>query len=144
MRRERQARGLTLEQVADRLGLKRSAPLSTFERSRHVPKAETLEEYAQAIGCTAADLLAGVVTEYDRLRGSTSPSALPPPAAPTPPRHAEHVLGLLDGLTEKGRALALEYLEFLVTKFPRETPQGSAVRTRQMRPPTSRKVSGTR
>lgn len=75
LRRERRARQMTLEDLARRLGLGRAAPLSRLENSEHIPKPETIAEYAGAIGCTPADLLRGVLTPYDALRGSSVPLA---------------------------------------------------------------------
>lgn len=52
----RKARGLTQEEVADRIGMSNSN-LSMLERGRVDYTAKTLEALADAYGCTPADLL---------------------------------------------------------------------------------------
>jgi transcriptional regulator with XRE-family HTH domain len=75
----RQARldaGLTQEDLAERLGMRRPTPISSWERSAHVPEPGTIKRLADAIGCPPAKLLRGVVTPYDELREYTaSPAA---------------------------------------------------------------------
>lgn len=63
---------LTQEELADRLGFARASPISLWERpSAPVPEPKTIVKLADAIpGCTPADLLRGVVTPYDALRGA--------------------------------------------------------------------------
>jgi transcriptional regulator with XRE-family HTH domain len=103
MRREREARSLTLEAVAKLLGLERAASLSTLELSQHVPKAETITKYAMAIGCEPAALLAGVVTEHDALRGSTVPTA--PVVTPNAKKLPKDVQIVVDELLSRPPAL---------------------------------------
>ena len=52
----RKAAGLTQQQLADLLGVKRSA-LSMWESSRNNPPAKYLLALADALGCTVEDLL---------------------------------------------------------------------------------------
>jgi transcriptional regulator with XRE-family HTH domain len=77
LRAARERMGLTQEQVADRLKLKRSAPLSIWEgyKGAKTPKAATVVRIAKAIGVEPAELLEGVHTELDRLRGGPTLSA---------------------------------------------------------------------
>lgn len=56
------------ETVAQRMGLKRQGNLPSYENGDGVPEAETIRQHAAAIGCDPADLLRGVVTEFDRIR----------------------------------------------------------------------------
>lgn len=70
MRRERwEKRQIPQEVLAQRMGLKRQAQVSRWETSPDVPSPDTIERIAKAIGCTTADLMLGVVTPYDLLRG---------------------------------------------------------------------------
>lgn len=70
LRAAREAAGLTQEQLKQRLGFKRTTPLSIWERGHKVPGPKVIDKLATAIGCTTAVLMQGVVTPYDRLRGS--------------------------------------------------------------------------
>lgn len=69
LRAAREAAKLTQQDVATKLGFSRTTGISLWERSEHLPEADTIIKLAAAIGCTPATLMAGVVTPYDRLRG---------------------------------------------------------------------------
>jgi transcriptional regulator with XRE-family HTH domain len=144
MRREREARGLTLEAVAQRLGLKRAAPLSTLERSHHVPKAETIREYAAAIGCEPAALLAGVVTEHDALRGSAAPTAAVAARTERLTRNETRALQLMRLIADEGQPDALRALVLHARAFPREQSATPTVRTARIAAGTSRTKRGKR
>ncbi|MEU9125786.1 cupin domain-containing protein [Streptomyces sp. NPDC048506] len=62
LRRERQARGLTLEQLAERTGLSRSY-LSNVERDVNSPTINTLRTIVNALGTTLSRLLHAVDRE---------------------------------------------------------------------------------
>jgi transcriptional regulator with XRE-family HTH domain len=65
----REQRHLTQEQVAKALKYKRAAPVSLIERKNtRVPRPRTIQKHARALGCEVWELLAGVPTDYDRLR----------------------------------------------------------------------------
>ena len=144
MRREREAKGLTLEKLAERLGLKRAAPLSTLERSSHVPKAETIREYAAALGCSPADLLAGVMTEYDVLRGTAAPTTAtaPQPEKLTPIE--KRALMLLRMTAAEGQRDAVRSLALHARAFPAEPSRVPTARTDQKPSASSRKERGRR
>lgn len=144
MRREREARQLTLEEVGRRLGLKRPAPLSTLERSNHIPKAETIKEYAAAIGCTPADLLAGVVTEYDVLRGSAAPTSQPAPSVEKLTRTEKRALVLLRATSDARQPAAVRSLALHAHAYPRGATRAPNLRTGQRSLGPSRKGRGTR
>lgn len=55
-----------------RLGLKRPAPISLWESLDGVPRPETIERLARALGCHPRELLEGVETPYDRLKAGRS------------------------------------------------------------------------
>lgn len=55
--------------LAKRLGFRDSSRISHWESGRTLPEAETVTTLATALRCSPADLLAGVVTPYDALRG---------------------------------------------------------------------------
>lgn len=72
----REAKGLSQEAVAQRLGITRQGNLSVREkRDQRVPKPQTIRRHAKALGCKPADLLRGVITEYDAMRGDLSSHA---------------------------------------------------------------------
>jgi transcriptional regulator with XRE-family HTH domain len=75
LREARDAAGLTQQQLAEKLGFKRTTPISLWERSPHVPEPRTIAKLAAAIGCAPAVLLRDVVTPYDALRGTTTVAA---------------------------------------------------------------------
>lgn len=69
LRELRTAAGLTQEDLAQRLGFKRTSPISIWERSLGTPTPDNVVKIARAIGCQTAELLRGVQTPYDALRG---------------------------------------------------------------------------
>ncbi len=121
LKRERERVGLTLEKFAERLGLKRAGPLSTLENGERLPKGRTISRHAKVLGCTPADLLDGVVTEYDTLRGTTVPA---PSRAPVHrlTRTETRALRLLALASDQGQKKALGLLAEVARAFPRQTP----------------------
>lgn len=61
--------GLEPRDLAKRLGLKDSSTISHWESGRILPAPRTVSTLAAALRCSTADLLVGVVTPYDALRG---------------------------------------------------------------------------
>jgi transcriptional regulator with XRE-family HTH domain len=72
LRAARERAQLSQGQLAERLKFKRTTPLSIWEHGHKFPGPKTMIKLATAIGCTTADLLHGVETPYDRLRGHAS------------------------------------------------------------------------
>jgi transcriptional regulator with XRE-family HTH domain len=71
LRALRERAKLTQDGLAARLGFKKPTPISLWETGTTVPQPRTIEKLAAALECKPADLLVGVVTPYDTLRGST-------------------------------------------------------------------------
>ena len=68
VKRIREARGLSQEDVARRLGRKRQGNLSRLENGDEVPSPKRIRVLAVALECDPSELLEDVETEYDRLR----------------------------------------------------------------------------
>lgn len=69
LKREREARGLTQDEVAKRMGYTNNSQVAAWERSpNRLPDPENVRKAAEAIGCEPRLLLLGVETDYDRLR----------------------------------------------------------------------------
>lgn len=68
LKRWREARGITQEELARRLRLKRPAQISIVENSPNTPRARTVLNYAAALRIEGAALLEDVETDYDRIR----------------------------------------------------------------------------
>lgn len=65
----RERAGLTQEQLVPRLKMARQGSISNIERSRgSFPSPKTIRRHAKALNCRPSELLAGVETEYDRIR----------------------------------------------------------------------------
>jgi transcriptional regulator with XRE-family HTH domain len=64
-----QPKPMTQNDLADLLGHSNNSTISKWENSDTVPEPETIEKIASALGQPASELLDGVVTQYDRLRG---------------------------------------------------------------------------
>lgn len=144
LKARRLAAGLTLEALAERLRLKRPGPLSTLETGKKIPKASTIRKHAEALGCSAADLLGGVVTEYDALRGATAPTpASAVKADPLTPIE-RRALRLLRLTTDVGQRRALGLLSEVARSLPREKRQGSRPRTAETPAGRENKVRGIR
>jgi transcriptional regulator with XRE-family HTH domain len=71
LRALRERAGLTQEALARRMQQKKPAPISIWETGDSIPSPKTIEKLAKALDCTTMDLLIGVITPYDALRGST-------------------------------------------------------------------------
>jgi transcriptional regulator with XRE-family HTH domain len=71
LRALRERAGLTQEALARRMQQKKPAPISLWETGESIPSPKTIERLAKALDCTTMDLLVGVITPYDALRGST-------------------------------------------------------------------------
>lgn len=72
LRRAREARELTQEQLAALLKFKRTTPLSLWERNPdHIPQPDTIKRLAKALRMSPAELMHDVITPYDVLRGET-------------------------------------------------------------------------
>src|SRR5262245_49891347 len=77
LRQARERLKLTQEALAHRLGFKRTTPISQWERDENlIPEPRTIERLAAALEMSPAQLLDGVVTPLERLRGSTAVVAL--------------------------------------------------------------------
>lgn len=76
LRKARIAAGLTQEQLARRLSMKRTTPISLWERSTTIPEPRTIKRLATALAVTPASLLLHVITPLDLLRGY---AVIPPP-----------------------------------------------------------------
>jgi transcriptional regulator with XRE-family HTH domain len=66
--------GLSQEALARAIGYKRATPISILERGSKVPSPRTIVKLAKGAACTTQDLLAGVSTPFDELRGPGQPS----------------------------------------------------------------------
>lgn len=106
IKRLRVMTGLSQEELSDRVGLTQGY-ISAAERSADVPLPDTIRQFAKALKVPPAELLRGVLTPYDALRGSTAPAD----AAPEPVRHDQRttrLLALWSQADEKTRGLILE------------------------------------
>jgi transcriptional regulator with XRE-family HTH domain len=68
LKRARERRGVTQEDLARRVGFRRQSRVSTLENSSIVPRAETVVKFAKALDVEPRELLDAVETDYDRLR----------------------------------------------------------------------------
>lgn len=72
LRALRERAGLTQEQLARKLGYLRQSPVSQWETGKvELPEADTVVRLAKELGCATTDLMRGVVTPWDAVRGST-------------------------------------------------------------------------
>jgi transcriptional regulator with XRE-family HTH domain len=71
LRALRQRAGFSQQRLAAKLGYIGQSPISQWETGKiELPEPETVRRIAQELDCSAADLLRGVVTPWDALRGS--------------------------------------------------------------------------
>jgi transcriptional regulator with XRE-family HTH domain len=86
------------------LGFERQANVSLLERSKALPKPETVRKMASAIGVEPSALLDGVVTPYDRLRDGRAPETRSAGISPHQAASSERAIDarLLDALSEPG------------------------------------------
>jgi len=92
--------GISQEELARRIGVKRSAQISHWETGRRKPEPRTLTRLAAALDCEPWEFLKGVKTDYDALR-ATSPAA-----APAPPVHLETSARAAKRYTDLGLQIA--------------------------------------
>lgn len=74
LRNIRERQGLTQEDLARRLGYARPATISILESRDQIPTPKTIVKLATGLVCPPSELLLGVVTPYDALRGSIEPT----------------------------------------------------------------------
>lgn len=142
MKREREARELSQERLAQLLHV-RQGQISSWEKARRQPNAESIKRIAEALGCDPKDLLAGVVTELDALRGGQAPT----PARRTIPtlrRDEKMLLRVFRSMNDQGRALALDQVKRLAPAFPLSQSQGSPAQPSDNHLATTRKARGKR
>jgi transcriptional regulator with XRE-family HTH domain len=72
-KRIREAKKLKQEELSKKLGYKRASNVSLIENSARLPEPATIRRMAAVLGCSTSELLDGVETEYDRLRGENPP-----------------------------------------------------------------------
>lgn len=68
LKRIRTAAGVSQEELARRLGLKRQAQISLWENKDILPTPGTIMRVARALKAPAKDFLEEVDTDYDRIR----------------------------------------------------------------------------
>lgn len=105
LRRVRERIGITQTDLARRMET-RPSWVSLLERSTDLPTPETVERLARALGVVPAELLEGVITPWDVLRGATAPTA-----AVQPGQHHRDVAALLkayEALNEGNRRVVLQ------------------------------------
>lgn len=127
LRALRELRGLSQEQLAERLGHKRPSTVQSWEKNRRRPRPGTITTIAAHLQCTPSALLKGVLADYDALRGADDDEdGIAGPLKLTPTER--QMLDLLRGMTEVGQRRAIGYIEAIVPSFRREaspaqTPQ---------------------
>lgn len=142
---ERERRRITQVRLAEWLAL-RQAQVSSWEKGRRLPEPESVRRIAAALSrvdppCSPKDLLAGVITEYDRLRGSDTPSA-PPVVGETLTPDEKRALRSFRLASDVGRQNALGLLADVAKAFPRAPQRQSTKRFAQTREGTMNKVNG--
>ena len=151
LKEARQRAGITQEVLADRLGFKGTTAISLWERiDAPVPEPKTIRKLAEAIGCGPAELLDGVVTPYDELRGATNSVAT---AGQRLTPEQRRLLAAWDRLPASLRRAHLALLEVQGERLqggsggsPRSTPapssaargRGTGGTLKAVRPPTKR------
>lgn len=60
--------GVTQEELARRAGKTRQANLPSYENDKKFPSPKLVRQHAAVLGVSTADLMAGVVTDFDRIR----------------------------------------------------------------------------
>ena len=150
LKRERERRRITQIQFAEMLGVKQ-AQISSWEKGRRLPEPPSIQRIAAALSregspCSPADLLAGVVTEYDVLRGAVAPTAERQATALMLSMIERRALRLLGLTSDVGQRQAVGLLAEVAKAFPRPQPQPRepAVRSDRTSVLVARKVRGTR
>lgn len=127
--RERARRGITQVQLAEWLGVKQ-AQISSWERGRRLPEADSIERIAAALSrveppCLPATLLAGVLTDYDRLRGSVEPTPATPAAPSRLSSRARRLLRVFEQTNAEGQRHAIRSVLAFHKAFPLDASQQS-------------------
>ena len=133
-RRLRQRAGLTQEQVAKALRYKRAAPVSLLERTTaRLPRARTIKIHATALRCEPWELLAGVPTDYDRLRTRT----------PLSDEELGILLWGLASLEARDRRVVLEQMQSFVPALPTPGQPKRGARSDPAKPQTGARTRQT-
>jgi transcriptional regulator with XRE-family HTH domain len=138
---ERERLEISQETLAQRLGV-RQAQVSAWEKGRRRPNAASVLRIAEALGCAPAELLTGVVTDLDALRGVVSTA--PRTRTPRLTRDEKKLLREFRKMNEKGQRLAIDQVARLAPAFPLPPSQGLRAPQSHMQPVRARKEHGTR
>lgn len=147
LRTLRERQGLTQEDLARRLGFARPTPISIWETGTQIPTPKTIVKLATGLVCTPSDLLLGVVTPYDALRGSIEPTG-PAAAGGIVLRDDEkRLLRTYRTLSPDRRAEVLEYVLFVARLIrrhlaPHTTARAPSESERSSGAPTDRGTPG--
>ncbi len=106
LRRVREAAGLTQTDLAVRMQT-RPSWISLLERTTDLPTPETVKRLADALGVLPSELLAGVITPWDVLRGTTEPMRAKASATSRDDRDTDALLNGWACLDESARRLVL-------------------------------------
>lgn len=138
----RQRQHVTQIELARRLAVQQGQ-ISAWETGRRVPEAPTVKRIADVLDVEPKDLLAGVVTDYDKLRGATVPIA-PPPLGEVLTRSEMKALRIFRDTSDAGQPLLIDHMQTFQRGFPRpESPESSA-RSDEKRTGTTDKARGKR
>ena len=106
LRRVREHADITQTDLAARMGT-RANWISLLERSTDLPSPETVKRLSEALGVLPSELLAGVLTPWDILRGTTTPVPAKGAASTRDDRDADALLAGWGRLDEGARRLVL-------------------------------------
>jgi len=126
LRTIRQRQGLTQEDLARRLGYERPTPISIWEKGPEIPTPKTIVKLATGLVCSPAELLLGVVTPYDALRGSIEPTGSAAAGGIVLRDDEKRLLRTYRMLSADRRAEVLEYVLFVARLVRRLAPHTPA------------------
>lgn len=143
LRKLREARGLSQEELARRMGHARPSTVQSWEKNRRRPRPAAIQALAERLDCSVIELLNEVPSDYDTLRGD-GPPVTDTPGEPSLTPIERRVLKLLRGMRVEGQRLAVQSIAGYAVAFPREPLPEQAAPPLRRPEATGRKGRGTR
>ena len=133
LRQLRKERGMSQDELAEKLGYKSFTTIQKWESGVSEPSMEKVKAIADIFGVTIEQLVNGSVEPQERFTGSSKTLTLVPPAksasalqhAPDLPPDEQRLLDIYRGLNPDGKTALVEYADLISSSDKYKKAQSS-------------------